>query len=250
MPTADCATIAGMCGRMTQQTSPSEIARIFDADVDGSVALDELGPRYNVAPTQPLIVVVQRDDGRFVESHRWGLVPAWSAGATSSGRLINARAETVATSPIFRPSFLRRRCIVPADGFYEWRREGRRRLPWLIRPHGPDPLAFAGLWAPWRDPASGNWLLSAAVVTTAANASVGQLHDRMPVILEPDSWPLWLDPGVHEPTLLEELLQSAPDGLLDLHPVSPRVNSPHNEGPDLALPWAEPTTARLFATGP
>jgi len=239
-----------MCGRMTQQTSLSEIARIFDAELQDPSAGDDLGPRYNVAPTQPLTVVVQRDEGRFVEVHRWGLVPAWADGVTNSGRLINARAETVATSPVFGPSFKRRRCIVPSDGFYEWRRKGRQRRPYLIRSRAQQPMAFAGVWAPWRDSATGNWLLSAAVVTTSANATVGQLHDRMPVILKADALPLWLDPFIQEPMLLADMLRPASDELLALHPVSPRVNSPHNEGPELVLPWAEPVQPELFPTGP
>ena len=229
-----------MCGRMTQQTSPSQLAQIFDADVRDDVAGDELGARYNVAPTQPVNVVVQRDEGRFVEVHRWGLVPAWSARPTSSGRLINARSETAAASPAFRTAFARRRCIVPADGFYEWRRDGRRRQPFLIRPRIAGVVAFAGLWAPWRDPASGEWLLSCAVVTTGANETVGRLHDRMPAVLEADAWALWLDPQLTDTALLSDLLQPAAEGLLELQPVSPMVNSPHNEGPELILPYAVP----------
>jgi putative SOS response-associated peptidase YedK len=245
-----CATIGAMCGRMTQQTSPSEIARIFDAEIHDPDALDELGARYNVAPTQPVTVIVQRDDGRFVEAHRWGLVPAWADGVGGSSRLINARAETVASNANFRAAFRRRRCIVPADGFYEWRREGRRRQPYLIRPRAPRPLAFAGLWAPWRDPGTGNWLLSAAVITTNANSTVGQLHDRMPVVLPEPAWDLWLDPTVGDPALLEQMLTPAPDDALAVHAVSPRVNSPHNEGPELIQPYSEPLEPTLFPTGP
>jgi putative SOS response-associated peptidase YedK len=233
-----------MCGRMTQQVSPSEVARIFDAELrDGERAtLEDLGPRYNVAPTQPITVVVQRDDGRFVEAHRWGLVPPWSESATGSAasRLINARAESVARSPAFRASFLRRRCLVPADGFYEWQRKAGRRKPqpYLIARRDGRPLAMAGLWAPWRDPASGGWLLTAAVVTTRANATVAPLHDRMPVLLPADTWPFWLDQQLSEADFLADLLQPAPDDLLGLRPVSRRLNSPHKEGADLLV--AEP----------
>ena len=173
-----------MCGRMTMRTNPSDLAEIFDAELGDTeaAALDELGARYNVAPTQPIPVVVQRDDGRRIELQRWGLVPSWSKSVNSAGaRYINARAETIATSSAFRASFLRRRCIIPADGFYEWRREGKRKQPFLIHTPADAPLAFAGLWAPWRDPADGQWLISAAVVTTAANATVAELHNRMPV---------------------------------------------------------------------
>ena len=244
-----------MCGRMTQQVAPSEVARIFDAELrDGERAvLEELGPRYNVAPTQPLTTVVQRDEGRFVEVHRWGLVPAWSAtaGGAAASRMINARAETVARSPAFRASFVRRRCLIPADGFYEWRHAagGRRPQPYLVAPRDRRPLAMAGLWAPWRDPVSGEWLVSCAVVTTAANATMSALHDRMPVLLADDAWPIWIDPSVTDIGLLTDLLQPASDDLLTLRPVSRRLNSPHNEGaellvaePDAEQPAVEPLT--------
>lgn len=224
---------------MTLRTSPSDLARIFDAEVRDPGAHDELGPRYNVAPTQPLTVVVQRDEGRSLELHRWGLVPAWSGKSTGSGRLINARAESAADSPAFRVAFKRRRCIIPADGFYEWLRDGRRRQPYLIQARDHAPLAFAGLWAPWRDPSTGEWLLSAAVVTTAANRTVGQLHDRMPAILDRADWPRWLDPWLTDAGPVSTLLRPAPDDLLELIPVSPLVNSPNNEGPELLRPPAE-----------
>jgi putative SOS response-associated peptidase YedK len=232
---------------MTQQTSPSEIARIFDAELREPAEQEALGPRYNVAPTQPLRVVLQRDDGRFVELHRWGLVPSWSKGPGQVGaRLINARAETVARNPSFRASLLGRRCIVPADGFYEWRREGRARQPFLIRPRDGRPLSFAGLWAPWRDPVSGEWLLSSTVITTAANETVGRLHDRMPVILPPATWRAWLDPQLRDGDALEHLLNKPQARPLELVAVSPLVNSPHNEGPALIEPQQPPATVALF----
>ena len=218
------------------RADPSDVARIFDAEARDTAALLELGPRYNVAPTQPIEVVVQRDDGRFLELHRWGLVPSFAKSVSAGNRLINARAETVVTSPAFRTSFARRRCIIPADGFYEWRREGARKQPFLIHAADDRPLAFAGLWAPWRDPASGEWVLSAAVVTTRANGVVGQLHDRMPVILEPSEWPIWADPEIRDPGLLSDLLRPAADSLLTLTAVSPLVNNANNEGPELLLP--------------
>jgi putative SOS response-associated peptidase YedK len=229
-----------MCGRMTMRTDPAAVADQFDAELRDAeaTALQDLGPRYNIAPTQPIPVVVQRDDGRSIELHRWGLVPSWATSPAAGARMINARAETVATSPAFRPSFLRRRCIIPADGFYEWRREGRRKQPFLIHTPTDEPLAFAGLWAPWRDPTSGGWLLSAAVVTTAANATVGRLHDRMPVILAADAWRLWIDPDVGDPDLLQDLLRPAPDDMLELVPVSPLVNNASNEGAELLRPPA------------
>ena len=228
-----------MCGRMTQQQDPSEIARIFDAELSpaDATSLRDLGPRYNVAPTQPLTVVLQRDEGRFVELHRWGLVPAWSEAPKARSPLINARAETIATSPSFRTSFIRRRCIIPADGFYEWRREGKVRQPFLIRPVA-GVLAFAGVWAPWRDPATGEWLLSSAVVTSAANETVGRLHDRMPVMLGPQDWPTWLDPTIRDAGPLAALLAPTEGPDLELIPVSQLVNNANNEGPELIVPTA------------
>lgn len=218
------------------RADPSDVARIFDAEVRDPAAFAELAPRYNVAPTQPIEVIVQREDGRFLELHRWGLVPSFAKSVSAGNRLINARAETVSTSPAFRTSFARRRCIIPADGFYEWRRDGARKQPFLIHAADDRPLAFAGLWAPWRDPAGGAWVLSAAVVTTRANGVVGQLHDRMPVILEPSEWPIWADPQIRDPGLLSDLLRPAADDLLTLNAVSTLVNNANNEGPELLLP--------------
>ena len=217
------------------RADPSDVARIFDAEVREPAALAELGPRYNVAPTQPIEVIVQRDDGRFLELHRWGLVPAWAKSVAVGNRMINARAERLATSSAFRASFLRRRCIIPADGFYEWRRDGRRKQPFLIHAADDRPLAFAGLWAPWRDPHGGEWVLSAAVVTTAANGVVGRLHSRMPVILGATEWPIWNDPEIRDPGLLGDLLRPAADDLLTLTEVSPLVNNANNEGPELLV---------------
>ncbi len=224
-----------MCGRMTQQTSPSEVARIFDAEPPSDEAI---APRFNCAPTDPLTVVLERDDGRLVERHRWGLIPPWAVDAAQSARMINARAETVATSPAFRVALRRRRCIVPADGFYEWERRGATRQPWLIRRSDRAPMAMAGLWSLWRDPASGHWVPSCAVITTVANATVAPLHDRMPVLLTEEDWDQWLDPAEPSAELMREVLVPAPPHLLQRYPVSSSVNSVRNEGPGLIEPEA------------
>jgi putative SOS response-associated peptidase YedK len=226
-----------MCGRMTQRTPPSSIAAIFDADLRDDEPFE---PRYNVAPTDPLVVVVQRDDGRVVERHRWGLIPSWAPTAANGARLINARAETVADSPAFRAAFRARRCIIPSDGFYEWRRDGTRRQPYLLAPPPGAVLAMAGLWSLWKDPATGFWVPSAAVVTTAANADVSFVHDRMPVLLPRDAWRAWLDPAERDTALLRSMLVPAPDGALDIRAVSTRVNSVRNDGPDLIVPLGGP----------
>lgn len=222
---------------MTQQTEPSEVARIFDAELRDD---DPIPPRFNCAPTDPLTVVLEREDGRVVERHRWGLIPAWAVDQAAGGRMINARAETVATSPAFRVALRRRRCIVPADGFYEWERGGRTRQPWLIKRADDKPMAMAGLWSLWRDPANGLWISSCAVITTMANATVAPLHDRMPVLLAADAWDAWTDSAESSADLLHELLVPAGEDVLTRYPVSTRVNSVRNEGPHLVEPIEPP----------
>jgi putative SOS response-associated peptidase YedK len=226
-----------MCGRMTQQTPPEEVARIFDAEVRDH-ELEDAQPSWNVAPTDPITVVLQREDGRTVERPRWGLIPSWAKSARDGARLINARAETLATSPAFRVAFAKRRCIVPADGFYEWQHTGgKRKQPFFLGPVGQGAvLAMAGLWSVWKDPETGLWVTSAAVITTDANDDVGALHDRMPVLLPRQAWETWLDPEERDQELLRSLLMPAPDGILDIHAVSMQVNDVRNDGPDLMAP--------------
>jgi putative SOS response-associated peptidase YedK len=235
---------------MTQVTDPAEIARIFDAESRVDEEALEAQPRYNVAPTQPLTVVLQRgDEGRFVEQHRWGLVPSFATSLKEGAKRINARAETVATSPAFRASFARRRCIVPSDGFYEWYRPGGASArgaaaggrggaaqPFFLRPPEDGVLAMAGLWAVWKDPDTGLWVPSAAVITTRANGLVGEIHDRMPVLLPREAWDAWLDPGVDDAGYLVSLLEPAPDDVLTMYPISRAVNDVRNEGPELLEP--------------
>lgn len=220
---------------MTQQTSPSEVARIFHAELSDD---EPVPPRFNCAPTDPLTVVLEREDGRVVERHRWGLIPHWAADPSRGSRMINARAETVARSPAFRVALRRRRCIVPSDGFYEWERRGSTRQPWLIRRADREPMAMAGLWSLWRDPGSDLWISTCAVITTVANTIVAPLHERMPVLLPKDAWDAWVDPGGSSAELLRELMVPAGDDVLERHPVSQRVNDVRNEGPGLIEPEA------------
>jgi putative SOS response-associated peptidase YedK len=235
-----------MCGRLTQVTDSAEVARIFDADVRLEAGGQDRGPRYNVAPTQPLTVVLQRaDEGRVVEQHRWGLIPSFSKSAKEGAKRINARAETVVTSPSFRTSFVKRRCLVPSDGFYEWRRTGGPKQPYFLRPPEGAVLAMAGLWAAWRDPATGLWVPSAAIITTGANRLVGRIHDRMPVLLPREAWDDWLDPATDDREYLLSLLEPAPDDVLAIIPVSTRVNDVRNEGPELIEPLDEVETPDL-----
>lgn len=225
-----------MCGRMTQITDPADVARIFDAEVRLDTADADSAPRYNVAPTSPLTIVRQRpEEGRTVEQVRWGLIPSFAKDAKGAARMINARAETVATSPAFRSSFARRRCIVPSDGFYEWRRTGGPKQPYFVHPPEGAVLAMAGLWAVWKDPATGLWVPSAAVITTGANRLVGTIHDRMPVLLPREAWDDWLDPATDDQAYLLSLLEPAPDDVLDMYAISTRVNNVRNDGPELLV---------------
>jgi putative SOS response-associated peptidase YedK len=232
-----------VCGRFAQPRSPEDLARIFRAT---SVS-DLPGDRFNVAPTDPVTAVVEHHGERTIDTFRWGLVPFFAEGPKSRTPLINARAETVETAPAFRVSFARRRCIVPADAFYEWRRHrdpesGRvvRSEPFAIRRRDDEPLAFAGLWAIWRDPATAERLYSATIVTGVPNELVASVHNRMPIILDPDDWDAWLDEGAR-PSELRPLLRPYPADGLQMYPVSPAVNNVRSQGAELLLPltrWA------------
>ncbi len=222
-----------MCGRFTQQRPTSELAEIFDAE---NLAVDE-GGHFNVAPTDEAAVVVQRDDRRAVVRYRWGLVPHWAAEAKIAGRTFNARAETIAVAPAFRDAFRRRRCIVPVDSFYEWKRENGVRQPYRIVRADGRPLVLAGLWAGWRDPADGAVRRTFTIVTTRANATIRELHDRMPVILAGDAWRTWLDPRLADVAELHGLLAPA-DEPLEVYPVVRFVNNVRNDGPELVAPLA------------
>ena len=218
-----------MCGRFVQKLSGEEIARLFA----GELFVSEPGERYNVAPTQSVLVVVEHDQHRVVTSHRWGLIPSWAKDPKIGVQMINARAETLAEKPAFRTAFRRQRCIVPADAFYEWQRHGTSKTPYAIVRRDGQPLAFAGLWSAWHKPESDERILSCTIVTTEANERLASLHERMPVILPEDAWSEWLDPGFQEVGPLQSLLRPYPSELLDAYPVSPRVNSVRNDGPEL-----------------
>jgi putative SOS response-associated peptidase YedK len=172
-----------VCGRFTQRLSSSEFASIFSA----RDLVDAAGERFNVAPTQSVVAVVRRDEERVLERFRWGLVPHWAKNPASGGRMINARAETVASTPAFRHSFRAKRCLVPADGFYEWQRSPDGRRPFYITREDGQPLAFAGLWSTWHDPATDLALLTCSIVTTTPSELMAPLHNRMPVILPDDA---------------------------------------------------------------
>jgi len=235
-----------MCGRFTQQRPTSEIARIFDAE---DLAGDP-GEHFNVAPTDEAAVVVQRDDRRAVTRYRWGLQPAWIDDPKIASRTFNARAETLATSPLFRDAFKRRRCLVPVDGFYEWRRDGKARHPLWIRDPEGRPLALAGLWTGRPIPDSDEWLRTFTIVTTRPTDYMAAIHDRMPVIITPDNWAAWLDRTPRDPGELLAMLQPNEAIELDAQPVSPLVNNVRNDGPALIEAWGpEPAPRPLPGSG-
>jgi len=214
-----------------QERPVSDLAEIFGAEP----LVDEPGGRWNIAPTDEAVVVVEREDRRALTSYRWGLIPHWAPDAKIASRTFNARAESVATMPAFRESFQRRRCLVPVDGFYEWRRIGKARQPYRVfRPDGR-PLALAGLWSGWRNPDTGEIRRTFTIVTTTPNTVVAELHDRMPVIVPDEAWARWLDPRPAEPGELRALLEPSDAIELEIAPASRLVNDVRHDGPELLL---------------
>ena len=230
-----------MCGRYALISNISELQGRFGFVLDGPAP----EPRYNIAPTQSVLTVVN-DGERRGEMMRWGLVPSWAKDIKIGSRMINAVSETAAAKPAFRSAFRRRRCLVLADGFYEWRREGKQRMPMYFFQKSGEPMAFAGLWESWQSP-EGEHIRSCAILTTAANEFMAQVHHRMPVILSEETEPLWLDPFTETPDTLEPLLIPAPPELLDVREVSPTVNNVRNDNPGCIAPAASPQEVRLFS---
>jgi putative SOS response-associated peptidase YedK len=221
-----------VCGRFTQQRPTAELAELFGAEPP----VGDPGARYNVAPTQDALVIVEREGDRRLTPYRWGLVPSWATDPTAGSRMFNARSETAPTSPVFRDALARRRCLVPVDGFYEWRREGGRRQPYLLRRRDGLPLALAGLWATWRDPVTGVATRSFAILTTRPNELVGALHDRMPVVLERSAWDRWLATSAPPSDELLGLLAPCPSEVLEAFAVLPLANDVRRDGPELIEP--------------
>lgn len=189
-----------------------------------------LEPRYNIAPTQ-LVPTVLRTPKRQFQLLRWGLIPSWAKDPAMGARLINARAETAGEKPSFRSAFRHRRCLVIADGFYEWQRQERKKQPFYFRLQDGRSFAFAGLWEHWEAP-DGEAIESCTILTTEANELLHPIHDRMPVIIEPKDYDLWLDPTVQKPEPLQQLLCPYPSEAMTSYAVSTQVNSPANNSPD------------------
>ena len=220
-----------MCGRFTLTANQQLLARRFEFQGDRL----ELEPNYNVAPTQNVLTVIDAGENRRGGFMRWGLIPHWAKTPAVGSRMINARAETVAQKPAFRAALKRRRCLVLADGFYEWRKMGRARTPMRIAMESGDPFAFAGLWSIWKDP-EGNAVPSCAIITTQANDLLRPIHNRMPVILPREMEEFWLDRDVQDSESLTDVLTSYPSDLMHAYPVSNLVNSVRNNSPEVMEP--------------
>ena len=230
-----------MCGRYAFFTPIEAVVRLFGVS---ELHARDLAPRYNIAPSQEVPIVrasafLGEDAGhtpvRELALARWGLVPFWAKDPKIGNRMINARGETVAQKPAFRAAFRKRRCLVPADGFFEWQKTDTGKQPWYIHPADGAPLALAGLWELWDPPGGGAPLASCAIITTRANEFMRPLHDRMPVMLDTGGREAWLDAAT-PPDRLQELLAPAAESALEAWPVSRRVNSPFNEDPSLVEP--------------
>lgn len=226
-----------MCGRFTQKTPPAELAAAFGLDA----VPEDLGARYNIAPSQDVLVVANRDGPRRAEVMRWGLVPHWATDPSIGDRLANARAETAAVKPSFRQALRQRRGLLLMDGFYEWQTEGRAKLPWHFHLPAHAPFAVAALWETWTPPGGQDdaaWT-TVCLLTTDASPAVAAVHDRMPVILPPEAWPMWLSVTTPRLDALQALLTPW-HGPLQADAVSRWVNHARHEGPACLEPAAPP----------
>lgn len=228
-----------MCGRYSIVMTPAVMRAEF-----GYSEMPNFPSRYNVAPTQPIPLVRIWEGKKQFVLMRWGLLPSWVKDPKTFTLLINARADTVNEKPAFRNAMKYRRCLIPADGFYEWKRDGATKRPYLIRMKGGAPFAFAGLWETWAGP-NGEEVDTAAIVTTDANAVLAPIHHRMPVILPPDKFDAWLDCAHVNPASAATLLLPAPPAAMEAFEVSPAVSRVANDGPELQQPYTAPQSAVL-----
>ena len=221
-----------MCGRYTLSISLAELQLRF-----AFPAADLEHPeRYNIAPTQSVLTVVnQGQKHNLAEYMRWGLVPSWAKDISIGSRMINARAETIVEKPSFRRALQKRRCLVLSDGFYEWKGIGKNKQPMYVGLRSGEPFGMAGLWEAWKSP-DGEWLHSCTIITTEPNTLMEPIHNRMPVILPRESEPLWLDPGVDDPSKLTDLLRPYPADAMTARPVSGLVNNARNDFPECIAP--------------
>ena len=222
-----------MCGRYRL----SRRKQIIEEQFDAADWQDDWNPRYNIAPTQPVPVIRRHPEEpiRQISTMRWGLVPYWAKDPSITTGTINAKSETAATKPAFRDPLKFRRCLIPADGFYEWQRKGNSKQPFCFEVNNGGLFAFAGLWDGWKD-SSGRWVKTCSILTTTPNAVTSAIHDRMPVILDPNSYDLWLDPGMQNVAAISELLKPYDARLMRCYPVSTRINHVANDDAECSRP--------------
>jgi putative SOS response-associated peptidase YedK len=225
-----------MCGRFALYSNPLTLARRFAAE-----APPELAPRYNLAPSQNIPIVREEERARQIALARWGLVPFWAKDIDTGYSTINARAETVASKPAFRSAFRHRRCLIPADGFYEWQvvPSSKTKQPWFVALKSQELLAFAGLWESWRNPQGGEELESCAIIVTQANDLMRPIHERMPVILAPQDWDTWLSAGTGDAQVLQNLLKPYPPEEMTAWPVGLMVNNARHDSAACIAPLTE-----------
>jgi putative SOS response-associated peptidase YedK len=234
-----------MCGRYVSVTADADLVAEFDAD---EAVDDPPGPSWNVAPTDPVRMIVRRTPKdsatpvRQVRTARWGLVPSWSRDRNGGARMINARIETVTSKPAFKTAAARRRCLLPALGYYEWQQGERGKVPYFLHDPGGELLAFAGLYELWRDRSladddPGRWLVTCTVITQQASDLLGEIHERNPVVVPRELWAPWLDCSSEDAAVAGRLLAEIPEAQLEPYPVSPSVGNVRNNGPDLIMPF-------------
>jgi putative SOS response-associated peptidase YedK len=219
-----------MCGRFVQVEKPEFYAEHFGAEF---IRTETLRSSYNVAPTSQVYAIADYDDSRVLTSFRWGLIPSWAKEKKIGARTINARSETAADKPMFRSSFTKRRCLIPIDGFYEWERKVKGKLPHYIYGVDGKPLPVAGLWSAWTDPDSDERLLTCTILTGSPNPLLERIHDRMPIIMPPQRWDAWLDTSLTDKETVKELMTVYPADLMDEYAVSTLVNKVQNNSIDL-----------------
>jgi putative SOS response-associated peptidase YedK len=216
-----------MCGRFALTADPNVIQTAFDL----TSIPDIMVPRFNIAPTQP-VAVIANDDPKALTFHRWGLVPSWAKDTKIGNQMINARSESAHEKPSFRSAFKRRRCLIPADGFFEWKKQGSEKTPMFIQVNDGDVFAMAGLWEIWHSPDGGE-LRTCTILTTEANSFMQAMHDRMPVILDKEDFALWLSPDEEPVPKLQALMKPYDPDQMSAYPVSKLVNKPGNDTPEV-----------------
>ena len=219
-----------MCGRFARSARPDVLIREFGV----KKTLIDLGPAYNIAPGQDIIIVNNQGEKQLVTCG-WGFIPSWAKDASSGYKMINARAETVAEKPTFKEAFLKHRCLVIADGFFEWQKDEKGKMPYYIHLKSGRPFGFAGLYDTWTSPEGGS-ICTCTIITTDANELLAQIHDRMPVIIPKNKEDLWLDPGMQDQDILRGMLRPYPTQEMEMYPVSPKVNSPKFNSADTIKP--------------